>query len=198
MFNQPDELGSQADAVRNLDRGNDKSAQSQDSRLNPVLDSNAVHTPTTTLVQPRNYSAQIPSKLGRRYELDWLRVLAVLLLLSFHTAAIFYTGELGEFYVKNNQSSQAMSWFVTFVHQWHMPLFFLLSGTSTWFALSISVNSSVCAGAIQSLVHPFPIWHFGTCSTPGLLPTFEQSELSRLIPTILSPVLQWHPSSREF
>lgn len=58
MFNQPDELGSQADAVRNLDSGNDTSAQSQDSRLNPVLSSNAVHTPTTTLVQPATLGVQ--------------------------------------------------------------------------------------------------------------------------------------------
>lgn len=28
----------------------------------------------------------------RRYDLDWLRVLAVLLLIYFHTAAIFYRG----------------------------------------------------------------------------------------------------------
>ena len=75
------------------------------------------------------------SKLARRYELDWLRILAVLLLLYFHTAAIFYTGDLGEFYIKNDQSSQAMSWFIIFVHQWHMPLFFLLSGAGTRFAL---------------------------------------------------------------
>ena len=35
----------------------------------------------------------------RRYPLDWLRVFAVLLLFPFHAAAIFYNGELGEFYL---------------------------------------------------------------------------------------------------
>lgn len=92
-----------------------KSSLQEDSSLSPVFASN---------------------KPERRYDLDWLRVLAVLLLLYFHTAAIFYTGELGKFYVKNDQSSHAMNCFITFVHQWHMPLFFLLSGAGTWFALS--------------------------------------------------------------
>ena len=183
MFNQPDELGSQADAVRNLDSGNDTSAQSQDSRLNPVLSSNAVHTPTTTLVQPSNYSAQIPSKLDRRYELDWLRVLAVLLLLYFHTAAIFYTGELGEFYVKNNQSSQAMIWFVTFVHQWHMPLFFLLSGASTWFALSFRSTLQYVQERFNRLFIPFlfgtlvlvpPQVYYRLLSNPGYQDSYLQ------------------------
>jgi len=72
---------------------------------------------------------------ARRYELDWLRVLAVLLLLYFHSAAIFYVGELGEFYVKNDEPSYAMNCFIAFVYQWHMPLFFLLAGAATWFAL---------------------------------------------------------------
>ena len=56
-------------------------------------------------------------KPERRYDLGWLRVLAVLLLVYFHTAAIFYTGDLGEFYVKNDLSSREMECFILFVHQ---------------------------------------------------------------------------------
>ncbi|MBE9012974.1 acyltransferase family protein [Pseudanabaenaceae cyanobacterium LEGE 13415] len=72
----------------------------------------------------------------RRYDLDWLRVFAVLLLIYFHAAAVFYRGELGEFYIQNARSSQWMNAFILFIHQWHMPLFFLISGAGTWFALS--------------------------------------------------------------
>ncbi len=80
--------------------------------------------------------AAAKTKPERRYDLDWLRVLAVLLLIYFHSAAIFYTGDLREFYIKNDSSSSEMQGFILFVHQWHMPLFFLLSGAATWFALS--------------------------------------------------------------
>jgi peptidoglycan/LPS O-acetylase OafA/YrhL len=37
----------------------------------------------------------------RHYDLDWLRVLAVLLLIYFHAAAVFYQSELGyEMFIK--------------------------------------------------------------------------------------------------
>ncbi|BAZ23478.1 hypothetical protein NIES4073_43670 [Kalymmatonema gypsitolerans NIES-4073] len=99
--------------------------------------------------------AKAKSQPARRYELDWLRVLAVLLLLYFHTAAIFYTGELGEFYIKNDQLSHAMSCFIVFVHQWHMPLFFLLSGSGTWFALSFRSTLEYVQERFKRLFIPF-------------------------------------------
>ena len=99
--------------------------------------------------------AAVKTKLQRRYDLDWLRVLAVLLLLYFHTAALFYTGDLGEFYVKNNRSSIEMECFVLFVHQWHMPLLFLLSGSATWFTLSFRTASEYVTERFKRLFIPF-------------------------------------------
>ncbi len=95
----------------------------------------------------------------RRYDLDWLRVLAVLLLLYFHTAAIFYQGELGEFYIQNAQASQVLHGFVLFVHQWQMPLLFLVSGAGTWFALSVRSPKQYLQERCQRLLVPFV---FGT------------------------------------
>jgi len=99
--------------------------------------------------------AKAKTKPERRHELDWLRVLAVLLLFYFHTATIFYTGDLGEFYVKNDQSSREMECFILFVHQWHMPLFFLLSGAATWFALSSRTPGEYVTERFKRLFIPF-------------------------------------------
>ncbi len=44
--------------------------------------------------------------MERRHELDWLRVLAVLLLVYFHSVRIF---DLGDFYVKNGRLSCSVS-----------------------------------------------------------------------------------------
>lgn len=96
---------------------------------------------------------------ARRYELDWLRVFAVLSLLYFHTAAIFYQGELGEFYIKDTQSSRVMNLFITFVYQWHMPLFFFLSGAATWFALGFRTPGQYVAERFRRLCIPLV---FGT------------------------------------
>lgn len=95
------------------------------------------------------------SKPERRYDLDWLRVLAVLLLIYFHTAAIFYRGDLGEFYIKNDLSSREMESFILFVHQWHMPLFFLLSGAATWFALLFRTPGEYVTERFKRLFIPF-------------------------------------------
>lgn len=100
-------------------------------------------------------TTEVTTKPERRYELDWLRVFAVLLLIYFHTAAIFYRGNLGEFYVKNDVASPAMQLFITFVHQWHMPLFFLVSGSSTWFALSFRTGSEYIKERFKRIFIPF-------------------------------------------
>jgi peptidoglycan/LPS O-acetylase OafA/YrhL len=69
----------------------------------------------------------------RRYDIDWLRVLAALLLVPFHTGVIFCPGDSIS-YVKG-QPSLGINLFVGFVHWWHMPLFFFVSGAATWFSL---------------------------------------------------------------
>ncbi|KAM3093134.1 acyltransferase family protein [Phormidesmis sp. 146-35] len=91
----------------------------------------------------------------RRYDLDWLRVLAVLLLVYFHAAAVFYRGELGEFYIQNDPFSPALTAFIFFVHQWHMPLFFLLSGSATWFALQGRSPHQYLSDRFKRLFIPF-------------------------------------------
>ncbi|MHB1132240.1 MAG: acyltransferase family protein [Chloroflexota bacterium] len=64
---------------------------------------------------------------------DWLRVLAVLLLIPFHSARLFDT--LDSFYVKNAETSIVFTAFIGFLGSWHMPLLFVLAGAATWFAL---------------------------------------------------------------
>ncbi|BAU14806.1 hypothetical protein LEP3755_53590 [Leptolyngbya sp. NIES-3755] len=72
---------------------------------------------------------------------------------------MFYRGELGEFYVQNAQPSPVMNAFILFVYQWHMPLFFLISGAGTWFALSHRSVKQYVQERGQRLFIPFV---FGT------------------------------------
>ena len=70
----------------------------------------------------------------RRYDLDALRVLAVLLLVPFHSARVFDVFD--PFYVKNPETSSGLSWaVVAFLNPWHMPLLFVLAVAATWLAL---------------------------------------------------------------
>ncbi len=71
---------------------------------------------------------------ARVFYIDWLRILAVLLLIPFHTSRIFDVWE--DFYVKNAETSAALSYgIIGWLNFWHMPLLFLLAGAATWFAL---------------------------------------------------------------
>jgi glucans biosynthesis protein C len=68
----------------------------------------------------------------RRYDLDWLRVLAFILLILYHTGMFFVSWE---YHVKNDVISEPMEMPMLFLNQWRMPLLFLISGSAVYFAL---------------------------------------------------------------
>ncbi len=69
----------------------------------------------------------------RLYYLDWLRVLAMLGVFFYHNARFF--DELSDWHVKNSTTNLAATVYVAFAGQWGMPLFFILAGAGTYFAL---------------------------------------------------------------
>lgn len=89
--------------------------------------------------------------------LDWLRISAVLLLIPFHTARIFDVFE--SFYIKNSETSMALSAFVGFLDMWQMPLLFVLAGAATWFALGFRKPMQYAGERFKRLVVPLV---FGT------------------------------------
>jgi glucan biosynthesis protein C len=103
--------------------------------------------------------------LERRYDIDWLRVLAVLMLIPFHTARIFDIWE--PFYAKSDQVSRALTYFfIGGVNAWHMPLFFLLARASTWFALGFRSGGQYIKERLKRLIVPLV---FGTLVSLGAL-----------------------------
>jgi peptidoglycan/LPS O-acetylase OafA/YrhL len=69
---------------------------------------------------------------GRRYDLDWLRVLAFLILILYHVA-MFYVADWG-WHIKSADTSETLQYFMLLVNPWRMPLLFLISGAALWFA----------------------------------------------------------------
>jgi len=81
-------------------------------------------------------TAKAPTRgpVVRRHDLDWLRIMAVLLLIPFHSARVFDVWD--PFYVKNAAKSGVLTWSViAFLEPWHMQLLFVLAGAATWYAL---------------------------------------------------------------
>lgn len=73
----------------------------------------------------------------RRHDLDWLRVLGVFLLIPFHVALIFVLQPYTIMYIRDVINSPALSVATGFIHMWHMPMLFMVSGTATYIALGI-------------------------------------------------------------
>lgn len=70
----------------------------------------------------------------RRYDLDWLRVLAILLLHLFHCAMPFIAE--WDWHLKNKETSYLVLECNYFVSRWRMPILFFISGIGTIFVLN--------------------------------------------------------------
>lgn len=77
---------------------------------------------------------QSPSSLARtrRYDLDWLRIIAILTLLFYHTGMIYVSWG---WHIKSAEHSQPMEEVMRWLHRWRMPLLFFISGAGTFFAM---------------------------------------------------------------
>ena len=72
---------------------------------------------------------------NRRYELDWLRVLAILVVFLYHSTRFF---NLGDWHVKNVNTYVWVEIWNIFATRWMMPLFFIISGASLFYAIGRS------------------------------------------------------------
>ncbi|UCG57381.1 MAG: acyltransferase family protein [Phycisphaerales bacterium] len=97
------------------------------------------------------------SKSKRYYYIDWLRLLAIFMVFLFHNARFF---DSDDWHVKNAETSQVFTIFTTFTSQWLMPLFFLLSGLSAYYALSIQTARRYVWSKVRRLVVPLIVGTF--------------------------------------
>ncbi|MBS1487001.1 MAG: acyltransferase family protein [Bacteroidetes bacterium] len=68
----------------------------------------------------------------RRHDLDWLRLIAIIILLFFHTGMWF--NHWG-WHVKNNELSYSFQYWMVWSHYFRMPLLLFISGAGTYMAL---------------------------------------------------------------
>ncbi|MDH4139220.1 MAG: acyltransferase family protein, partial [Coriobacteriia bacterium] len=87
----------------------------------------------------------------RIHYIDWLRVLAVLLLFPFHTWRVF---DVEAFYVKGAESVP-LTYVLGFISAWHMQLLFVLAGASTYFALGKRSGAQYLGERVKRLLVPF-------------------------------------------
>ncbi|SRR5579871_735772 len=72
---------------------------------------------------------------NRRYDIDWLRVIAIGLLLIYHTSIGFQPWGIMIGFITNNKSWDSLWFPMTMLNVWRIPLLFFVSGMGVYFAI---------------------------------------------------------------
>ena len=88
----------------------------------------------------------------RRYDIDGMRILAMLMVFLFHCAR-FFGG--GGWHLKNpGEESLIATLFIGLLDLWIMPLFFLLSGAGSWYALASKTPGQYLLEKVKRILIP--------------------------------------------
>src|SRR5688572_4263214 len=68
----------------------------------------------------------------RRNDVDWLRFIAITIVLFYHTGMLFNPWE---WHIKNPETSSSFKYWMIWLHFWRMPLLLFISGAGTYMAL---------------------------------------------------------------
>jgi glucan biosynthesis protein C len=89
---------------------------------------------------------------ARVYYLDWLRVLAILMVFLFHAVHPF---DYGDWHIKNVEQSEFLTVLLTLLGIWGMPFFFMVAGSASWFALHSRSSKQYVQERFNRLFVPF-------------------------------------------
>lgn len=87
----------------------------------------------------------------RKHDLDWLRMIAILILLFFHTGMWFSPWD---WHVKNNELSGSFRYWMIWLHFWRMPLLLFISGAGTYMALGKRTTKQYARERFRRLIIP--------------------------------------------
>jgi glucans biosynthesis protein C len=91
----------------------------------------------------------------KRYDfLDWLRVIAIFVLLFFHTGMLFVGWG---WHVENSDVIEALAFPMDIAHRLRMPLLFVIAGAGLWFALRSRSAAQVLSERSLRLLLPLVI-----------------------------------------
>ena len=94
-------------------------------------------------------------KSARLYYLDWLRVLLIFGVFLYHALHPFVA--MLPWHIKNAEQSETIMAVLLIINPWGIPLFFLVAGAGSWFALVRRNNRQYIRERVNRLFIPFVV-----------------------------------------
>ncbi|WP_138433972.1 acyltransferase family protein [Winogradskyella algicola] len=94
-------------------------------------------------------------KIERRYDTDWLRVIAIALLLIYHIAIVFQPWAMLIGFIRSEEISTEIWAPMTMLNVWRIPILFYVSGMGVYFALRKRNNIELLIERTKRILLPF-------------------------------------------
>jgi len=130
----------------------------------------------------------------RRYDIDWLRIIAIIAVFLLHSTHFFDEGT--DWHVQNNDQSVAVLVFRGLINMWVMELLFLLSGAASWFSLRSKTGGQYLLERVKRIFVPLytvgifvllpPTLYFSLVTNQGFTGNYWQ-----MYPTYLNHVISY-------
>jgi hypothetical protein len=96
----------------------------------------------------------------RRYDIDWLRVIAIGLLLIYHIAIIFQPWAMFIGFIRSEEALEGLWKPMTMLNVWRIPLLFFVSGMGLFFAMKKRNFKQLCIERAKRILVPFVFGYF--------------------------------------
>ena len=93
--------------------------------------------------------------LNRRYDIDWVRVIAIGLLLIYHIAIGFQPWGIMIGFITNSKPWESLWTPMTMLNVWRIPLLFYVSGMGVYFALQNRNWKELITERVRRILLPF-------------------------------------------
>jgi glucan biosynthesis protein C len=93
--------------------------------------------------------------LQRRYDIDWIRVIAIGLLLIYHIAICFQPWATFIMFMKSNETMESIWIPMSMLNIWRIPLLFFVSGMGVCFAIKRRNWLALIKERTQRILVPF-------------------------------------------
>lgn len=124
----------------------------------------------------------------RRYDIDWLRVIAIGLLLIYHIAIGFQPWGVFIGFIQNNDSLETIWIPMSMLNIWRIPLLFFVSGMGVWFAIQRRDWKQLLVERSKRILLPFV---FGMAAIVPLHVFLWQQYYSQDLQYVFNPAHLW-------